>query len=123
MITRTLYLDKLRVQARVGILEHEIEGSQPLFISIRVNLKTTSICPKEDEVRYVLDYRNLRDAALEEVASGHTNMLETLSGRIVQRLLDLPSVMQASVRIDKPSIFADCDSVAVETSAEKNDKP
>jgi 7,8-dihydroneopterin aldolase/epimerase/oxygenase len=122
MITRTLYLDKLRVQARVGILEHEIEGSQPLFISIRVNLKTSSICPKEDEVRYVLDYRNLRDAALEEVASGHTNMLETLSGRIVQRLLELPSVIQASVRIDKPSIFADCDTVAVETSAEKSDQ-
>ncbi len=122
MITRTLYLDKLRVQARVGILDHEIEGSQPLFISIRVNLKTSSICPKEDEVRYVLDYRNLRDAALEEVASGHTNMLETLSGRIVQRMLDLPSVIYASVRIDKPSIFADCDSVAVETSAEKSDK-
>lgn len=121
MTTRTLYLDKLRVQARVGILEHELEGSQPLFISIQVRLKTSSICPKEDEVRYVLDYRNLRDAALAEVARGHTNMLETLSGKIVARLLELPSVQSASVRIDKPSIFADCDSVAVETRATKED--
>ncbi len=119
MITRTLYLDKLRVQARVGILEHELESSQPLFISIRVKLKTLHICPKEDEVRYVLDYSNLRDAAIAEVNRGHINMLETLSGRIVQRLLDLPSVIHASVRIDKPSIFVDCDSVAVETAAEK----
>lgn len=121
MTSRTLYLDKLRVQACVGILEHELEASQPLFISIKVQLRTLSICPKEDEVRYVLDYRNLRDAALTEVARGHTNMLETLSGKIVMRLLELPSVMSASVRIDKPSIFADCDSVAVETSASQED--
>ena len=113
---RKIFLDQLRLQASVGILEHELKAKQALLISIEVELEDAPMLPLVDNVQHVLDYRLLRDAALDEAQAGHINMLETLAGRIATRLLAHPSVSQARVRVDKPSIFNDCDSVAVEVS-------
>ncbi len=119
---RKLYLDRLRLQASVGILEHELRAKQPLLISIEVGLRETAVVPPADTVANVFDYRLLREAALAEAQAGHVNMLETLAGRIVQRLLDHAAVENARVRVDKPSIFTDCDSVAVEVTGQRAGK-
>ena len=113
---RRIFLDRLRLQASVGILEHELQARQALLISIEVMLKAGATVPPADTVANVFDYRHLREAALAEAQAGHVNMLETLAGRIVQRLLDHDAVHSARVRVDKPSIFTDCDSVAVEVT-------
>ncbi len=116
---RSIYLDRLRVLASVGILEHELAAKQPLFISISVVLADADLIPQIDQVTHVLDYRHLRNAALEEIETGHINMLETLAGRIAKRLLAHDVVTEVKIRVDKPSIFTDCDSVAVEVTAKK----
>lgn len=115
---RKVLLNQLRVQASVGILEHELLSKQQLLISLTVELPQAAIVPEGDDVRHVLDYRHLRDIAMEEAARGHVNMLETLAGRIAERLLALPGVRAAQVRVVKPNIFPDCDGVAVEISVE-----
>jgi dihydroneopterin aldolase len=115
---RKVLLSKLRVQASVGILEHELLAKQQLLISLVVELPHAPVVPEDDDVRHVLDYRHLRDIAMEEAARGHVNMLETLAGRIAQRLLQLPGVRATQVHIVKPNIFLDCEGVAVEIRAE-----
>ena len=119
---RSIHLDRLRVQASIGILEHEISAKQPLLISISVDIDSASLLPVVDDVTAVLDYRHLRNAALELVEHGHINMLETLAGRIASRLLSHATVSRVRVRVDKPSIFTDCDSVAVEVCADQSNK-
>ena len=86
---RTIHLERLRVQANVGILEHELRARQLLLVSIVAELPQAPALPATDEVAAVLDYRLLRGIALEEVGRGHVNMLETLAGRIAQRVLGL----------------------------------
>lgn len=113
---RTLRIDNLRVQASVGILEHELLAKQQLLISVAVELPHAPTVPAVDAVTHVLDYRHLRDIAKVEAESGHVYMLESLAGRIVRRALDLPGVSVARVRVVKPNIFPDCDGVAVEVS-------
>jgi 7,8-dihydroneopterin aldolase/epimerase/oxygenase len=116
---RSIHLDRLHVQASIGILEHELSAKQPLFISVSVDIDNAGLLPQADDVTAVLDYRHLRNAALEEIEHGHINMLETLAGRIAAALLLHPVVSRVRVRVDKPSIFTDCDSVAVEVTAEQ----
>ena len=113
---RTILLERLRVQASVGILEHELRSRQQLLVSIVAQLPAAPAMPAADEVGQVLDYRLLRSIALEEVGHGHVNMLETLAGRIARRVLDLDGVQQARVRVDKPNIFPDCDGVGIEVA-------
>jgi 7,8-dihydroneopterin aldolase/epimerase/oxygenase len=116
---RRIYLDKLRIQANIGILEHELLSKQPLLVSLTVDLPDAPILPAADEIIHVFDYRKLRDIALEETSQGHVNLLETLAGRIANRIIELKAVHQVIVRVDKPNIFPDCDGVGVEVTRVK----
>ncbi|MEO7152264.1 MAG: dihydroneopterin aldolase [Burkholderiaceae bacterium] len=120
---RKLFVDRLRVQASVGILDYELLSKQQLLISLAVEMPHAPTLPEADTVHHVLDYRQLRDAAHEEAQAGHINMLETLAGRIAQRLLALPGVALARVRVVKPNVFPDCDGVAVEVEAVREPSP
>jgi len=113
---RTLSIDRLRVMASVGILEHELRSRQQLLISMDLQMPTAPALPGADDVHHVLDYRQLRDIAKEEAEGQHVNMLETLAGRIATRLAALTGAGQARVRVIKPGIFPDCDGVAVEVT-------
>ena len=115
--TRRLMLDRLRVEASVGILEHELAARQPLLVSVMVELRGKDLVPAADDVEHVLDYRVLRDAVLHEAQAGHINMLETLAGRIAERLALRRGVSRTRVRVVKPNIFPDCDGVAVEVES------
>lgn len=111
---RRIRIEALRVMASVGILEHELRSRQPLLITLEVEQPHAPSLPSGDDVLHVLDYRQLRDIAKAESEGEHVNMLETLAGRIAQRLLGFASVGRACVRIAKPNIFPDCDGVSVE---------
>ena len=117
---RTIHLERLRVQANVGILEHELRARQLLLVSIVAELPQAPALPATDEVAAVLDYRLLRGIALEEVGRGHVNMLETLAGRIAQRVLGLDGVHRVRVRVDKPNIFPDCAGVGIEVTQRRS---
>jgi 7,8-dihydroneopterin aldolase/epimerase/oxygenase len=114
---RRIVIEALRVQASVGILEHELKARQPLLITIEVQQPDAPTVPPEDAVHHVLDYRALRNAAKHEAEGPHVNMLETLAGRIAERVLALPGVALARVRVTKPNIFPDSDGVTVEVTA------
>lgn len=116
---RTLTIERLRVFASVGILDHELQARQPLLLTVSVDLPHAPVLPPTDDVRHVLDYSHLRDVSREEAEREHVNMLETLGGRIANRLLALAGVRVARVRVVKPSVFPDCDGVAVDVVAEK----
>jgi dihydroneopterin aldolase len=111
---RVIAIERLRVQASVGILDHELRSRQQLLISIELQLPRAPALPAADDVHHVLDYRQLREIAKQEAEGEHVNMLETLAGRIATRLAALHGVGQARVRVVKPGIFPDCDGVAVE---------
>ena len=117
---RRIFIDRLRVQASVGILDHELRSKQPLLITLAIEMPHTPTLPEGDTVQDVLDYRQLREAAHHEAQAGHINMLETLAGRIANRLLALPGVALARVKVVKPNIFPDCDGVAVEVEAQRD---
>jgi 7,8-dihydroneopterin aldolase/epimerase/oxygenase len=114
---RRIILEKLRVQASVGILEHELRAKQPLTVSATLELPNAEAIPPSDDIHQVMDYRRVRDAILDEINQGHVNMLETLAGRISARLLQLKGVAAVTLRVDKPSIFPDCDSIGIEVTA------
>jgi dihydroneopterin aldolase len=113
---RRILIEALRVQASIGILEHELRARQPLLITLEVEQPAAPTLPPHDDVRHVLDYRQLRHAAKQEAEGPHINMLETLAGRVAERLLAMPGVARARVRVTKPNIFPDSDAVSVEVT-------
>src|SRR3989344_5121759 len=84
---QTLTLTGLRFNASLGVLAQEIDSPQPI----------------------VLDYRKVRTIIIEECTSVHVNLLETMIGKLCNRLMGMPGVLGVRVKIAKLEIFEDCE--------------
>jgi dihydroneopterin aldolase len=113
---QSLTLTGLRFAANLGILAHELERPQPIEVDAELNLGPQPLAPRDDDIRHVLDYRKVRQIIIDECTARHVNLLESLVGRLCQRLLQLPGVQGVRVRIVKLEIFDDCE-VAIRMQA------
>jgi dihydroneopterin aldolase len=106
---QTLELTGLRFDANLGILEHEKTGPQPIQVDTELNLGTQPLLPSDDDIMHVLDYRKVRKIIIDECTAEHINLLETLIGKVSNRLMQLPGVLGVRVKIAKLEIFEDCE--------------
>lgn len=119
MKTRRIILDGLEVQASIGLLEHERQTPQGLVIHAEFDVDAT-LAVDDSDLSTVLDYRLLRDALVAEATRRHTELLESLVERSLQRILQgFPRVQQVRLRICKPQALADCAAVCIEQSARR----
>jgi dihydroneopterin aldolase len=113
---QTLTLNGLRFNANLGILPHEINQSQPIAVDVELNQGRQPLLPQDDDITHVLDYRKVRQIVIDTCTEEHINLLESMLGKLTQRLLQLPSVVGVRVRIAKLEIFNDCE-VAIRMEA------
>jgi len=107
--TQILTLTGLRFDANLGVLERERQGPQPIRVDAELNQGTQPLQPHDDDISHVLDYRKVRQIIIDECTAEHVNLLESLIGKLAQRLLRLPGVIGVRVRIAKLEIFEDCE--------------
>ncbi len=113
---QSLQLHGLRFDANLGILDSEKTKPQPILVDAELNLGTQALSPKDDDSHHVLDYRKVRQIIIDECTERHINLLESLIGKVAQRLMQLPGVLGVRVRIVKLEIFDDCEvAISVET--------
>jgi len=113
---QTLTLQGLRFDANLGILDQEKTAPQPIQVDAELHLGAQPLMPKDDDIFHVLDYRKVRRIIIDECTAEHVNLLETLIGKLAQRLLQLPGVIGVRVKIAKLEIFDDCE-VAIRMEA------
>lgn len=106
---QTLELTGLCFDANLGILEHEKIDPQPIRVDAELNLGTQPLLPSDDDIHSVLDYRKVRKIIIDECTAEHINLLETLIGKLSNRLMQLPGVLGVRVKIAKLEIFEDCE--------------
>ena len=114
--TQILTLTGLRFDANLGILDHEKTAPQPIQVDAELCLGSQPLAPRDDDILHVLDYRKVRQIIIDECTTEHVNLLESLIGKLAQRLLQLPGVRGVRVKIAKLEIFNDCEvAIRVET--------
>lgn len=119
MTRRRIFFSQLALDARIGILEHELRSTQPLHIDAEFDVSITQNVDDQN-IQSVLDYRLLRQAIVDECTRSHINLLETLSERVAERIFDdFPDVLQVRLRISKPLAFSDCAAVGIEITRER----
>ena len=113
---QTLTLTGLRFEANLGILESELLAPQPIQVDAELHLGAQPLLPKDDDINHVLDYRKVRQIIIAECTAEHVNLLESLIGKLANRLLQLPGVVGVRVKIAKLKIFDECEvAIRVET--------
>jgi len=114
MSIRRIFFSQLALDARIGILEHELRATQPLHIDAEFDVNVSRQV-HDNNIQTVLDYRLLRNAIVQECTRAHVNLLETLCEKVVDRLLaEFPEICQVKIRISKPLAFSDCAAVGIE---------
>ena len=113
---QSLSFTGLRFDAALGILDHEKGAPQPIQVDAELSLGPQPLHPRDDDISHVLDYRKVRQIIIDECTAEHVNLLETLIGKLCQRLLRLPGVLGVRVKIAKLEIFDDCE-VAIRMEA------
>jgi dihydroneopterin aldolase len=106
---QTLTLTGLRFDANLGILETEKIAPQPIQVDAELSLGLQPLLPADDDIMHVLDYRKVRKIIIDECTAEHINLLETLIGKLSNRLMQLPGVLGVRVKIAKLEIFEDCE--------------
>jgi dihydroneopterin aldolase len=119
MPTRRIIFSRIALDASIGILEHEKIATQPIHIDAEIEVDVTRTVDDAD-INSVLDYRALHKAIVTECTTGHVNLLETLTDNVARSLLrTFPETREVTVRITKPSAFADSAGVAIEVSKQR----
>ena len=119
MAIRRIFFTQLALDARIGILEHELRATQPLHIDAELDVEVSQ--PVHDQnIQTVLDYRLLREAIVQECTQAHVNLIETLIERVAERLFrEFAEVRRVKIRISKPSAFSDCAAVGIELESSR----
>lgn len=104
-----LTLRGLRFDANLGILDHEKTAPQPIEVDAELNMGSQPLSPHDDDIKSVLDYRKVHEIIIKECTEKHINLLESLTGKLCLRLMQLPNVLGVRVRIVKLEIFDDCE--------------
>ncbi|HEY4067779.1 MAG TPA: dihydroneopterin aldolase [Burkholderiaceae bacterium] len=113
---QVLAFSGFRFNANLGLLAHELQSAQPIEVTAQLNMGSQPLRPEVDQLAAVLDYREVRQLIIDECTAIHVNLLESLTGKLCQRLLALPNVVGVRIRIVKLEIFPDC-TVSIEKQA------
>jgi len=112
MIWGKVLVEGLRLDASIGILDHEHERRQPLIVDLV--LEVASGAPIAGDIASVYDYRRAADHARKLVNAGHIELVETFAEDLAQACLTDTVVETVTVRARKPDAIADADAVGVE---------
>jgi 7,8-dihydroneopterin aldolase/epimerase/oxygenase len=117
---RHVFVQDLRLMARIGAYAHEQLGPQPVRIDIDLAVEDDAGLPMsrgpvgKDDLSRVVDYARIAEIARAIVAEGHVRLVETLAERIATAALSDPRVILARVRVAKPAALPDAAAVGVE---------
>lgn len=110
---RHVFVRDLRLDARIGIYDREMQGEQP----IRVNIDLTvleAVADIDDQITNVVCYEDVVKQVEAIVEGGHINLVETLAERIAASCLEDKRVKVARVRVEKLNAIENAESVGVE---------
>jgi dihydroneopterin aldolase/2-amino-4-hydroxy-6-hydroxymethyldihydropteridine diphosphokinase len=96
-------LSGLRARGHHGVLEHERRDGQEFLADLRLEVDTAPAA-RSDALGRTVNYAEVADSAVAEIQGGPHQLIETLAGRIAERILaEQVLVRGIEVTVHKPS--------------------
>ncbi|MBS0543237.1 MAG: dihydroneopterin aldolase [Proteobacteria bacterium] len=108
----TIFLRGLRVDALIGVYEHEKHAPQPLLIDLELGLAHSHAC-FSDCLDDAVDYGAVVAAVRRHALLNRCELLEAFAQNVADTLLQDFALSSAAVTVSKPGIFDVADSVGV----------
>lgn len=112
---RTVFVRRLRLEARIGVNPDEQHGPQPVVVDLVAEVAddpASGVGP--DRLGRVVDYDRLVGAARAAAGGAHVRLAETLAERIAAGVLAAePRVARVAVTLEKPRAVPDAEAAGV----------
>lgn len=92
----------LRVEAEVGVYDHEYGRRQPLVIDVELDVAA----PSCEHIADTVNYETVAARARALAAAGHLKLIETFAERLARACFEDSRVTRARVRVEKPEALA-----------------
>jgi dihydroneopterin aldolase len=94
----TVFVRGLKVEAGIGVHDHELGRLQTLVIDVTLELAPAPV----ERLADTINYETVAAAARAIVAEGHVGLVETFAERLATACLNDGRVRRCTVRIEKP---------------------
>lgn len=112
---RHVFVNRLALEASIGIHPHEKQAKQTVWISIDAGvLEDNRDMP--EHIEQVVCYEDMCKTAMALVEDGHIDLVETLAERLADALMEDRRIMELRVQIEKPDAIAKAASVGIAIS-------
>jgi dihydroneopterin aldolase len=112
LISRRVFVKGLRVEAAIGIYDHEHGRTQPLIIDAMFHMEPNVVMSLKDTINYEL----VGEIAREFIERGHIKLVETLAEDMAIAMARLPNIIGVDITIVKPEALSDADQAGVSVS-------
>lgn len=102
IIVTKVFVRGLKVEAWIGVYDHEHGRQQPLVIDVELDV-AASHC---EQLGDTVNYETILQAAQAIAAEGHIDLVETFAERLAQACFADSRVTRARVRVEKPLALA-----------------
>jgi dihydroneopterin aldolase len=97
-----VFVRAARIDAEIGVYDHEHGRTQPLVIDVELDLDPRPI----GHISETVNYEAVVTKAQALAATGHFKLVEAFAKRLAAALLEEPLVKRARVRVEKPEALA-----------------
>ncbi|WP_142810850.1 dihydroneopterin aldolase [Tepidiphilus olei] len=107
----SIFIEGLRVEARVGVYERERVAPQTLMIDLQLGLESEA--GRSDELATTIDYARVIDRVKAEVEGQYFCLLERLGGHLVEMLFAEFGPAWVRMKIAKVGVRAEVKNVGI----------
>ncbi|MBL6762082.1 MAG: dihydroneopterin aldolase [PS1 clade bacterium] len=112
---RHVFVNRLAVEASIGIHQHEKQAKQEIWLTIDAGvLEDAGDTPAN--IADVVCYEDICKTATALATDGHIDLVETLAENIADALMQDTRIVQIRVQIEKPQAIAKAASVGIAIS-------
>ncbi len=112
----------LSLRTFIGFKPHEKKYKQDVIIQIEVEVNTSTVEHNDDyQTESFYDYRSMTKSVIKLVEESQYDLLETLTSRVLEKIMSNRLVNKAKVEIEKPNALRYSRTVSVEMSKERKD--
>ena len=111
-------IDNLRLRTIIGIFDWERKHKQDIIINCEIEFDSRK-AEESDQVQDTVNYKSITKNIIQTVESSQYFLIEKLTRKIVDLIMQDAQIIRVVVRIDKPSALRFTDSVSFEIEDKK----
>jgi len=109
----------LLIRTYIGFNPEELINKQDVIINVEIETKMSEKAIEVDEPIDIFDYKTITKKIISHVQEGRFKLLEVLTQRILELIMENEKVKWAKVEVDKPHALRFAESVSVELEASR----